>query len=82
VLARVGLKAYLKADDLTREISFTHTHEFRQDGSGTLVVDVFRYRSPLGVVGFVADKLFLERYMARFLRERAAFLKRAAEDGL
>jgi ligand-binding SRPBCC domain-containing protein len=59
--------------------SFTHTHEFRPAGAGTVMVDTFRYTAPLGVLGLLADRLFLERYMRRLLTERAAFLKRAAE---
>jgi ligand-binding SRPBCC domain-containing protein len=59
--------------------SFSHTHEFRPAGAGTLMVDTFRYQSPLGVLGTLADKLFLERYMRSFLADRAAFLKRIAE---
>ena len=46
-----------------------------------LMVDTFRYTSPLGPLGVLADRLFLERYMRRLLAERAAFLKRAAEGG-
>jgi hypothetical protein len=38
------------------------------------------YRSPLGLLGRLADKLFLERYLRRFLTERAIFLKTAAES--
>jgi ligand-binding SRPBCC domain-containing protein len=59
--------------------SFTHTHEFRPIAGGTLMVDTFRYASPLGPLGVLADKLFLERYMRRLLTDRAAYLKRAAE---
>jgi ligand-binding SRPBCC domain-containing protein len=61
--------------------SFTHTHEFRAADGGTLMIDTFRYASPLGPLGRLADFLFLERYMRRLLTERAAFLKRAAEAG-
>ena len=60
--------------------SFSHTHEFHPDGDSSVMVDVFYYRSPLGFLGALADKLFFERYMARFLTERAEFLKRAAES--
>jgi ligand-binding SRPBCC domain-containing protein len=59
--------------------SFTHRHEFHPEGAATVMVDVFRYKSPLGVLGMLADKLFLEAYMRRFLRERAAFLRNVAE---
>jgi ligand-binding SRPBCC domain-containing protein len=41
--------------------SFTHVHEFRAVKGGTLMVDDFRYTSPLGVFGAIADKLFLGR---------------------
>jgi len=60
--------------------SLTHRHEFRQTPGGTVMVDTFRYRSPLGPLGILADKLFLERYMRRFLTERAGYLKRLAES--
>jgi hypothetical protein len=47
---------------------------------GTDMVDVFDYTSPLGPLGRLADGLFLRRYMARLLRDRNAYLKRAAES--
>ena len=59
--------------------SFAHLHEFRPDENGTVMLDRFEYRSPLGPLGLLADWLFLERYMRRFLTERAQYLKRAAE---
>lgn len=60
--------------------SFTHTHEFIEQGNGTLMKDRFEYRSPLGVLGKIADKLFLEKYMTRFIVERSIELKRIAES--
>ena len=60
--------------------SFVHRHTFRQEAGGTVMVDDFTYRSPLGLVGAVADKLFLERYMRAFLRARARALKQIAES--
>ena len=59
--------------------TFTHRHEFRDVPGGTLMVDDFRYTTPFGIVGVIADKLFLERYMRRFIRERAESLKQIAE---
>jgi ligand-binding SRPBCC domain-containing protein len=61
--------------------SFIHRHEFREVGGGTLMVDDFRYTAPFGILGVIADKLFLERYMRRFLRERAEALMKMAETG-
>ena len=59
--------------------SFIHTHEFSESGSGTIMKDRFVYRSPLGILGILADKLFLEKYMGRFIVNRAISLKRMAE---
>jgi ligand-binding SRPBCC domain-containing protein len=59
--------------------SFTHVHDFRNIPAGTLMLDVFRYTAPLGPLGRIADKIYLEQYMRRFLKERACYLKQAAE---
>ena len=59
--------------------SFTHTHEFMVRPHGTLMIDRFQYKSPLGLIGMLADKLFLERYMAAFIISRGKFLKEIAE---
>jgi ligand-binding SRPBCC domain-containing protein len=59
--------------------SFTHTHEFIEDGKGTIMKDTFEYRSPFGIIGFMADRLFLERYMRDFIVSRSNELKKIAE---
>ena len=43
------------------------------------MVDTFDYSSPLGLLGRLADLLFLKRYLLRFLSERARALKDEAE---
>jgi ligand-binding SRPBCC domain-containing protein len=58
---------------------FTHTHEFEAHPCGTLMRDSFDYRAPLWILGRLADVLFLERYMHRFLAGRARALKGLAE---
>ncbi|WP_342527671.1 SRPBCC family protein [Chryseomicrobium sp. FSL W7-1435] len=62
--------------------SFTHIHEFVESGTGTIMKDTFSYKSPLGVLGIIADKLFLERYMREFIVNRAEGLKKIAEENL
>jgi ligand-binding SRPBCC domain-containing protein len=59
---------------------FRHEHQFLAVEGGTEMVDIFDYTSPLGLLGRLADGLFLRRYMAALLRERNAYLKRAAES--
>jgi ligand-binding SRPBCC domain-containing protein len=60
--------------------SFRHEHQFHEISGGTEVVDIFDYTAPLGPLGRLADLLFLSRYMTRLLRDRNAYLKRAAES--
>jgi ligand-binding SRPBCC domain-containing protein len=59
---------------------FRHEHQFLPAEGGAEMVDIFDYTSPLGPLGRLADSLFLRRYMTRLLRERTAYLKRAAES--
>ncbi|MCA1064949.1 SRPBCC family protein [Rossellomorea aquimaris] len=59
--------------------SFTHTHEFIESGTGTMMKDTFSYTSPLGILGKLADVLFLEKYMRNFIVNRAVELKKIAE---
>ena len=60
--------------------SFRHEHHFQQAPTGTLVKDIFDYRSPLGVLGKLADRLFLKRYMQDLLMERNRVIKEYAES--
>jgi ligand-binding SRPBCC domain-containing protein len=60
--------------------SFTHTHQFIEENGGTLMVDEFEFKSPFGPIGKLADYLFLERYMEKFIASRALELKRVAEE--
>lgn len=60
--------------------SFVHTHTFEPKENGTVMIDHFHYTSPLGVIGRLADWLFLEKYMTHFLVGRAKALKEIAES--
>jgi ligand-binding SRPBCC domain-containing protein len=59
---------------------FKHEHHFVASGEETLVTDLFDYTSPFGFVGRLADKLFLEKYMAELLTIRNEILKNFAES--
>lgn len=59
--------------------SFTHIHTFIEIDNGTIMKDHFEYQSPFGIIGLLADKLFLEMYMTQFLVTRANELKKMAE---
>ena len=60
--------------------SFRHEHIFRESENNTLMIDVFYFESPHGILGKVADSLFLKRYMSKLLKKRNKFLKAKAEQ--
>lgn len=60
--------------------SFRHEHRFKKVGKKTMMSDIFYFESPYGILGKLANWLFLERYMANLLRTRNAFLKEKAES--
>lgn len=60
--------------------SFVHDHWFEAIPGGTRMTDVFDYVAPWGLLGRLADRWFLERYMRRLLEERNAAIKALAES--
>lgn len=56
-----------------------HAHHFSTSDGGTRIIDYVDYASPLGLLGKIADALFLERYMTRFLIHHNAHFKRMVE---
>lgn len=58
-----------------------HTHIFVPQPPGTLMIDIFTFRAPLGVLGRLAEALFLTRYMKSLLLTRNSYLERLAESG-
>ena len=58
---------------------FDHDHFFEAQGRTTLMRDVFDYQAPLGILGRMAERLFLTRYMTTLLRVRNEVIKEVAE---
>jgi ligand-binding SRPBCC domain-containing protein len=56
-----------------------HEHRFEDFDGGTLMTDLVDYRSPLGPIGSLVDRIRLERYMIELLQKRNEFLREAAE---
>jgi ligand-binding SRPBCC domain-containing protein len=60
-----------------------HDHFFEpQPNGGTRMKDIFDYTAPLGAIGRLADRLFLEAYMRRLLEARNQVIKLLAEENL
>ena len=72
---------YFFADEMVAGAfrSFKHEHYFVEDGQHTIITDVFTFESPIGIIGKLADKLFLTRYMTELLVKRNAVIKEYAE---
>jgi len=56
-----------------------HDHYFKTIPHGTEMKDVFVFKAPYGVVGKLAEWLFLENYLRKLLIKRNAILKSVAE---
>ncbi len=70
------------ADEMVRGAfkSFRHEHHFTELNGGTEMTDIFEYKSPFGLFGKLADKLFLKNYMTDLLEKRNRTIKEFAES--
>jgi ligand-binding SRPBCC domain-containing protein len=59
--------------------SLRHEHHFTTQGSHTVMTDIFIFESPLGILGKLANVLFLKKYMQRLLTQRNVVIKVIAE---
>lgn len=68
-------------DEMTQGIfrEIKHHHAFVPQPSGTLMIDTFTFRAPLGFLGRVSESLFLMRYMQGLLLTRNRYIKHVAE---
>ncbi|WCO03280.1 SRPBCC family protein [Psychroserpens ponticola] len=60
--------------------AFKHEHIFQSKDGRTLMIDKFNFQSPFGILGKLANVLFLVRYMTNLLTTRNTFLKEKAEE--
>ena len=60
--------------------AFVHEHHFRSEQGGTTMRDDVEFRSHLGAIGGLVDRLVLRAYLERLLTRRNQVLKGLAED--
>ena len=55
-----------------------HQHHFRElpNGAGTEMTDILHYQAPLGILGSIADKLFVHRQVLGIFEAREEAIKR------
>ena len=56
-----------------------HDHTFEDQYGKTLMTDRFEFGAPLGILGIIAERLFLTSYMRHFIVKRNQILQRIAE---
>lgn len=52
-----------------------HEHRFEAAASGTRMIDVVDFASPLGLLGAIADRALVAPHLRRFLARRASALR-------
>jgi hypothetical protein len=57
-----------------------HEHYFKPCDNGTLLIDLFHYEIPYGVLGEWFNNLYLTKYMRRLLEKRNLAIKEFAES--
>lgn len=69
-------------DEMTQGIfkSICHQHLFLAEGNKTLMIDIFEFESPLGILGKCANRLFLKKYLESFIIKRNEHIKASAES--
>ena len=56
-----------------------HDHLFEPKDNGTLMIDILRFKAPLGPIGWIAERTLIGPHLRRFLVERGLALKAMAE---
>ena len=59
---------------------FKHEHIFEEKEGQTKMIDIFDYESPFGILGKIADWVFLKKYMDSFLGKRNEIIREYAES--
>ncbi|MFP3461604.1 SRPBCC family protein [Arthrobacter globiformis] len=57
---------------------FRHVHAFSADRAGTVMVDRIDFAAPCGLLGRLAEKLFLARYLRKLIETRNLHLTAGA----
>lgn len=57
-----------------------HEHHFKPCDNGTIIIDLFYFESPYGVLGRWFNSLYFTKYMKRLLEQRNKTIKEFAES--
>jgi ligand-binding SRPBCC domain-containing protein len=57
-----------------------HEHHFKPCENGTILIDLFHFESPYGILGQWLNSLYLTKYMKQLLEQRNRTIKEFAES--
>lgn len=57
-----------------------HEHHFKPCDNGTIMIDLFHFESPYGILGQGFNNFYLTKYMKRLLEQRNKTIKEFAES--
>lgn len=57
-----------------------HEHHFKPCENGTLLIDLFHFETPYGILGRWLNALYLTNYMKKLLEQRNRTIKEVAES--
>ena len=57
-----------------------HEHHFKPCDNGTILIDLFHFQAPYGMMGHWLNNLYLTKYMKKLLEQRNKTLKEFAES--
>ena len=57
-----------------------HEHHFKPCDNGTIVIDLFHFESPFGMLGKWFNTLYFTHYLKRLLEQRNKTIKKLAES--
>ncbi len=60
-------------------ISFEHGHHFKSISNGTIMIDVLQFETPYGIIGKIFNRLYLKKYIEKFITLRNDVIKDYAE---
>jgi len=56
-----------------------HRHQFKFIDTQTEMTDIFEFQAPFGLLGWLAEKIFLKNYMLKLIEKRNKVIKFQAE---
>lgn len=58
-----------------------HEHYFKPCDNGTIVIDLFHFETPYGIIGRWLNRLWLTQYLRKLIEQRNQLIKEYAESG-